>query len=61
MSELPPGFFDVGGKLYARCQHCGSLVRVKPLFGTLHICLTDAEIAERHRGAVHDFPQQAQK
>ncbi len=28
-----------------RCKYCEKQVRIKPLFGTLHICLTPNEIA----------------
>ncbi len=35
-----------GSKIYAQCPTCGSLVRInKPLFGSLHICLSDEERA----------------
>ncbi len=37
------------GKPYGICQDCRKPVRVnKPLFGSLHVCLTECEKAERH-------------
>jgi len=39
----------VGNRIWERCPACGKLVRHKALFGTLHVCLTDAEIAYRHQ------------
>ena len=39
-----------GSKIYGTCIYCHSLVRLnKPIFGSLHICLTDAERAEVDR------------
>lgn len=30
---------EVGGRLLARCQRCGSIVRVdKPVLGGIHLC-----------------------
>lgn len=44
MNRPPPGAFVVGKQLWARCQHCGALVRLnKPIFGSLHICLSEKE------------------
>ena len=35
-----------GGKIYARCDDCRSLVRLnKPLIGAMHFCLTPEELA----------------
>lgn len=32
---------EVGGKLYAACADCGSIVQInKRFFGSLHACLT---------------------
>ncbi len=40
----------VGNKIYAKCAECGTLIRInKPLFGSMHICLSDEEIADRER------------
>jgi len=42
----------VGGKIYALCGDCDSLVRInKPLFGSMHICLTPGEIAAKKQEA----------
>lgn len=39
----------VSNGIYERCGVCGQMVRLnKRLFGSLHICLTDCEEAERH-------------
>ena len=36
-----------GSGIYTRCEWCETLVRLnKPLFGSLHFCLTDEEKAE---------------
>lgn len=41
-----------GGKLYDTCRMCGQLVRLnKPIFGGLHFCLTDEEIAAKRAAA----------
>jgi hypothetical protein len=48
MKNLPPGAFIVGSKIYCRCEECGSLVRInKPIFGDLHLCLTEEEKKEK--------------
>ena len=31
---------------YRQCEMCGKVVRVKPILGTLHICLSDDEVIE---------------
>jgi hypothetical protein len=37
-----------------RCPDCGKLVRDKPVLGSLHLCLTDQELAAlRRRQRVH--------
>lgn len=47
--KLPHGVFVVGTKLMGVCQVCGKLVRLdKPLFGSMHICLSDEEIASKN-------------
>ncbi len=44
MNTLPKGMFAVGNKLYGICHYCDTTVRVnKPIFGGLHICLTEGE------------------
>ena len=46
--QLLPGVLEMAGKLWARCPDCAKLVRLdKPLFGSLHICLTDEEKAQK--------------
>jgi hypothetical protein len=40
---------QIGHKLYERCQYCEQVIRInKPLFGSLHICLTQAEIDAKY-------------
>lgn len=34
---LPGDYRTVGGNLYAMCE-CGKVVRVKAIFGTMHVC-----------------------
>ena len=42
--------FVVGNQLWAKCSNCEQLVRLnKPLLGSLHFCLTDAEIAKTRK------------
>ena len=42
--ELPKGYFTVGNKLMCVCDGCGKIIRVdKPIFGSLHLCLTPEE------------------
>lgn len=42
--NLPIGTFIVGNKLMAVCRDCEKVIRVdKPIFGSLHICLTQEE------------------
>jgi hypothetical protein len=44
------GLIVAGGKLYAQCPDCGKLVRVnKPILGSLHICLSPEELAEKQK------------
>ena len=39
-------FVTVGGKIYALCRQCGSMIRInKPLIGSLHICEPPVEIS----------------
>lgn len=34
----------VGNKLYDRCPNCGNIIQLnKPIFGSMHFCLTDEE------------------
>lgn len=48
--HLPDGLFVVGHRIYSICRYCGGIVRVdKPLFGSLHFCLTDEQRKERER------------
>lgn len=39
----------MSAQFHVRCCDCGKYVRVKPVFGTLHVCLTDDEIEARRR------------
>lgn len=41
-------YIVVSGKIYAVCDVCRQLVRInKPIFGSLHLCLTDEEISQK--------------
>lgn len=40
-----------------RCCVCGKLVHDKPLFGTLHICLTDDEERQQRTAVVQMYNQ----
>lgn len=52
MNQLPPGVFVVGNQLYTQCGACGKVIRLnKPILGSLHICLTDEELAAKNRQA----------
>lgn len=38
-----------GSGIYEKCANCGKLVRLnKPLFGSMHLCLTDEEIKAKY-------------
>jgi len=44
MNELPKGYFVVGNKLMTTCWYCQKVIQVdKPIFGSLHICLSTEE------------------
>lgn len=50
MNNPPEGTFVVGNKLMSQCRYCRKILRVdKPIFGSLHICLSDEERAEHDR------------
>jgi hypothetical protein len=37
--EFQPGVEQwIGGKRYILCGDCGGIVRIKPIFGALHVC-----------------------
>jgi hypothetical protein len=57
--QLPRGTFVIGRKLYCTCQHCGALVCLnKWLIGSLHICLSDEEMAAKRAGRITSPPPQ---
>ena len=46
--NIPSDCFVVGNKLMSVCGTCNKIIRVdKPVLGSLHICLSDEEIASR--------------
>lgn len=44
-----------------RCGYCGKMVRDKPIFGTLHVCMTDEEREEFDRRERDRFVSAVQK
>lgn len=43
-NNLPQGTFIVGNKLMGVCVDCEKIIRIdKPIFGSMHICLTHEE------------------
>ena len=44
MKRLPNGYYDIGGRLYEYCRDCGKMVRIKRIFGGLHICAEQSEL-----------------
>ena len=51
LSSLKPGeTVALGNTVYGRCVDCEEVIQVnKFLFGSLHICLTDEEIAAKRK------------
>lgn len=46
--DLPKDTWVIGNKMYAVCNDCDSIVCLnKFLFGSIHICVTDEEIATK--------------
>lgn len=59
MNNLPSGMFTVGNKLMGRCGVCGKLVRIdKPIFGSIHFCLSDEERKEKESRGDYKIPVQ---
>jgi hypothetical protein len=48
--DFKPGHvYEVGGKLMGVCANCEKLIRIdKPIFGSMHVCATDEEIAAKN-------------
>lgn len=47
--SLPEGAIVSGGKVIAVCPRCGKPVQLnKRLFGGLHFCVSDCDIAGKH-------------
>lgn len=51
LSELRKGkILRVGNGLYGMCTDCESIIKInKFIFGSLHVCLTVEEIAEKNK------------
>jgi len=46
-----------GNKIYERCADCGKIVCLnKWLFGTLHLCITEAEKGLKRKMGVRPYP-----
>ncbi len=47
------------GKIYKWCRDCKKLVRLnKPIFGSLHLCVTEAESEELSRRRRESVPSE---
>ena len=55
---LWPAYVLVDSKMFSTCRDCGSIVQLnKTLFGSLHLCLTPEELAQKNgRGLVAPKP-----
>lgn len=50
-----------GNQIWDHCQICGKFVRInKPIFGSLHICLSEEEIREKQSKPSRQLPTKTQ-
>lgn len=51
-----PRVIAYGGKLWSRCGPCGKIVRIKPFFGSIHICVEQSGLHEKARQQIQMTP-----